>query len=161
MKRNLKITFVGLVALMCLMYAIQNLVNLDEAYFFVSSVVTMGQHAAYPDSFGPAINSPFLIWPALAMIIALEIAAGLATARGAFDMWRARSADAVQFGAAMKFAELGCGLGLVTWFGLFFVIGGAYFQMWQTELGMGSLNGSFQNSVMIGLVLLLMHAPDR
>lgn len=161
MSRNLKVVLVVFVALMCLMYATQNLVNLNAANFFVASVVTMDGHSAYPASFGPAINSPFLIWAALAMIIVLEIAAGLVTAKGAFDMWRARTSDAAKFSAAMRFAVLGCGLGLVTWFGLFFVIGGAYFQMWQTELGAGSLNGSFQNSVLIGMILLLLHAPDR
>ncbi len=156
MSRYLKIALIIFVALLCLMYATQNLVNLNAAYFFVSSVVTMDGHSAYPAAFGPAIDSPFLIWAALAIIVAFELAAGLASARGAYDMWRARAAEEAEFNAAMKYAVLGCGLGLATWFGLFFVIGGAYFQMWQTELGAGSLNGSFQNSVLIGMVLLLL-----
>ncbi len=161
MSRMIKIALLAFVSLMCLMYATQNIVNLNAAYFFVSSAVSMVDHNAYPASFGPPIESSFLTWAALAMIIALEVAAGLLTAKGAFDMWRARLSDSDEFKAAMKPGILGCGLGIVTWFGLFFVIGGSYFQMWQTELGAGSLNGSFQNSLLIGLVLLLLHTPDQ
>jgi predicted small integral membrane protein len=160
MIRNLKICLVLFSALLCLMYAGQNLVNLSAAYNFVADVVTMSNHVVYPASFGPAVHSPFLITTMLVVIIVLEIIAGLVAAKGALDLWQARSAGAEEFNNAKTFAVLGCGLALVIWFGLFASIGGAYFQMWQTELGAGALQGAFQYAVLNGIVLLFVNSPD-
>ena len=49
---------------------------------------------------------------------------------------------------------------MVVWFGLFGVIGGAYFQMWQTEIGALSLEGAFQYAGMSGIVLLFVNMAD-
>jgi len=131
--RYLKIVLVVFVSLLCLLYATQNVVNLQAAHGFVSAALSMAEHVAYPAALGPAITSSALVWVALAVIILFEFAAGL----------------------------LGCGAGIIVWFGFFTVIGGAYFQMWQTQLGSASLQGSFQYTMMIGLVLLFLNQPDR
>jgi predicted small integral membrane protein len=55
---------------------------------------------------------------------------------------------------------LGCGIGLVVWMGLFGVVGGAYFQMWQTPAGSASLGGAFQYQAMCAFVLLFVNMPD-
>ena len=55
---------------------------------------------------------------------------------------------------------LGCGTALVVWFGLFTAIGGAYFQMWQTELGNAALQGAFQFTASIGIVALFVNMAD-
>ncbi|MEQ8206194.1 MAG: DUF2165 family protein, partial [Woeseia sp.] len=77
MVRIIKSALAAFVALFCLMYALQNIVNLNAAYGFVAAVLTMSDHAVYSSHFGPAITSPALIWAALIVIIALEIIAGL------------------------------------------------------------------------------------
>lgn len=159
--RYLKIVLVVFVSLLCLLYAAQNVVNLRAAYGFVYAVFSMADHGVYPASLGPAITSPALVWLALAVIIALEFAAGLLAARGAWDLWAARHAPAEVFNGAKTWALLGCGLGVVVWFGLFTTLGGAWFQMWQTELGSGSLQGAFQYTMQIGLVLLFVNMADR
>ncbi len=160
MIRTLKTLLVAFVALLCLLYAAQNLVNLQAAYGFVAAVLSMSDHVAYPDHIGPAIESLALTWIVLFTIVALEILAGLLAARGALDMWKTRRGDAVRFNRSKQYALAGCGMGLVVWFGLFSVIGGAYFQMWQTELGGASLNGAFQFAVLIGIVMLFVNSPD-
>jgi len=160
MIRYLKICLVLFVALLCLMYASQNLVNLGAAYNFVADIVSMANQVVYPQSFGPAIHSPALVWIILCIIITLEIAAGLLAAKGAFDLWQARNADAETFNNAKTFAILGAGMAVVVWFGLFSAIGGAYFQMWQTELGSGALQGAFQYAVLNGIVLIFINAAD-
>ncbi|MGM0481805.1 MAG: hypothetical protein ACQEQZ_07735 [Pseudomonadota bacterium] len=43
---------------------------------------------------------------------------------------------------------------------LFTVFGGAFFQMWQTEIGAASLQGSFQYLGSIALVTLFVSLPD-
>lgn len=158
--RYLKIVLVVFVALLGVMYAAQNVVNLDEAYTFVMSAVGMRDHTAYPSAFGPALHSPVLVWAALAIIILAEFAAGLLAAKGAWDLWAARNASAATFNAAKTCAVLGCGGALVIWFGLFTVVGGAYFQMWQTALGGASLAGAFQCAAQAGIVLLFVNMTD-
>jgi predicted small integral membrane protein len=160
MVRYLKIGLVLFVAAYCLMYAAQNLVNLGAAFNFVADTVAMANHVVYPQSFGPSIQNPTLVWILLFVIIAMEISAGLLAARGALDLWQARHADADDFNGAKTFAILGCGMAVVIWFGLFSVIGGAYFQMWQTELGAGALQGSFQYAVLNGIVLIFVNMAD-
>jgi predicted small integral membrane protein len=50
---------------------------------------------------------------------------------------------------------------VAVWLGLFMAIGGAYFQMWQTELGINSLEGAFMYAMSSGLVLLFVHMPEE
>lgn len=161
MIRLLKVVLTLFAALFCLMYAFQNLVNLQAAYGFVALMTGMTDHAAYPNHFGPAVTSPFLNWVMLWIIIVLEIAAGLLAAKGAFDLWRARNSTADEFESAKTFAVLGTGLAVVVWFGIFSAVGGAYFQMWQTEAGYNALENAFWFSAQHGLVLLIVNQPDR
>jgi len=161
MIRTLKIALVFFAAVLCLGYALQNVVNLQAAYGFVAAVLTMTDHAAYPNHFGPAITSSFLTWIALAIICLLETAAGLLALKGTLDLVRARTRDASEFNGAKTYGIAGCALGIVVWFGLFLAVGGTYFQMWQTELGAASLEGAFQNATTLGIVLLVLNADDR
>lgn len=158
--RYLKIVLLVFIALLCLMYAGQNLANLDAAYQAVAYVLRMDDHSVYPAAFGPAIHSPALAWLALAMIIATEAGAGIVTAKGCWDLWAARSTPAAIFNARKSWALLGCGLGLVVWLGFFSVIGGAYFQMWQTQAGALSLQGAFQYLAICAFVLLFVNSAD-
>lgn len=158
--RSLKIVLAVFTALFCLMYAVQNLFNLQSAYSFVALMVGMEGHQAYPKHFGPAITAPVLIWIMLTIIIVLEILAGLLAAKGSIDLWSARNADAAAFNAAKRYALLGTGLGVVIWFGIFSAIGGAYFQMWQTEVGNGPLTHAAFFSLQMGVLWLIIRADD-
>lgn len=161
MNRLLKIVLAASVAFFCLMYAVQNIANLQAAYGFVALMVGMEGQAAYPVHVGPSVHSPIIIWSMLWIIIALEILAGLLAGKGAFDLWKARKGSADDFNNAKTFAILGCGLGVVIWFGIFSAVGGAYFQMWQTELGAGPLNSASTFSIQMGVIALLIGATDR
>ena len=109
---------------------------------------------------GPPVTSTAVIWTILWIIIASEVAAGAAAFAGMGDMWKARKADGTAFQASKKWAIVGCGLGVVTWFGYFHAIGGAYFQMWQTEAGNAALGSAFQFAMLCGLVMLLLMQRD-
>lgn len=159
--RLIKIVLTLFVAAFCLLYALQNLVNLQAAYFFVATTAGMENHILYPNRIGPAIQSPFIIWLFLYLIIFLELTAGIAAFKGGVDMWRARHADSAIFHQAKKFAIIGAGIAVVIWFGIFSAIGGAYFQMWQTEAGAGALNGAFQYAVLNGVVLLIINTAEN
>lgn len=158
--RYLKIVLVVFAALLCLLYATHNVVNFQAAYGFVAAVLGQADHAAYPDSIFPVITAPAVIWAALGFICLLEFTAGIVAAKGAWDLWAARHDAAADFNAAKTWALAGVGLGVVVWFGLFTTLGGAGFQMWQTQLGSASLTGAFQYTLQLGLVLLFVNMYD-
>lgn len=159
--RYLKIVLVAFGALMCLLYATHNVVNFKAAYGFVYAVFSQADHAAYPASIFPVITTPALVWAGLAVICLLEFTAGFVAAKGAWDLWVARHDAAADFNAAKTWALTGLGLGVVVWFGLFTTLGGAGFQMWQTQLGSASLAGAFQYTLQLGLVLLFVNMYDQ
>ncbi|TDJ30521.1 MAG: DUF2165 family protein [Gammaproteobacteria bacterium] len=158
--RHLKIVFVGFISLLCLFYAAQNVANLNVCYQTFAYVLGGVDHEVYPDSFFPAIQNPALIWLMLAVVVTLEFAAGLLAAKGAWDLWGVRKAPATDFNGAKTFALVGCGMGIVVWFGLFSVFGGALFQMWQTEIGGGSMEDSFQFFGACALIFLIVKGDD-
>jgi len=159
--RYLKVLLVLFTGLMCLLYGLQNIANLQVAHQVVGLVLSMADHQSYPNSMLPAITSPILTGLAVAVIIALELAAGVVALKGCLDLWQQRHASSEAFQQAKCWALLGCGLAVLIWFGLFGVIGGAWFQMWQTELGSQSLNGAFQFAVSAALVLIFVNMPDQ
>ena len=159
--RYLKILLVLCTALMCLLYGLQNIANLQVAHQVVAAVLSMADHQSYPGSMLPPITSPILTGLAVAVIIALELAAGVVALKGCLDLWQQRHASSEVFQQAKCWGLLGCGLAVLIWFGLFGVIGGAWFQMWQTELGSQSLNGAFQFAVSAALVLIFVNMPDQ
>lgn len=159
--RVLKIILVVFVALQAFLYATQNIVNLDAAYQAVAYVTGNTGHEVYPASMGPALGHPALVWAALILILTGEYAVAVLAGKGAWDLWRARRGPPDEFYRARKFAVLGCGMALIVWFGLFSVIGGAYFQMWQTEVGANSLQGAFWYLMNSGLVLLFVNMRDE
>lgn len=158
--RIFKLLLAVVVGLQALLYALQNVVNLEQAHSFVATVLAMRDHGAYPHHFGPAIESSALAWCALWIIIAGELLAGLLCFKGAFDMARSLRAPGAEFQHAKRHALVGCGVAVLVWFGLFMAIGGAYFQMWQTEMGIASLEGAFMYTVSSGLALVIIHLAD-
>ena len=158
--RYLKFVFVAFVSLLCLFYAAQNVINLEACYQAFAYVLGAQDHQVYPDSIFPVIKSPGVIWLVLVVVVALEFLAGLTAAKGAWDLWAARNAPAAEFNGAKTYALLGCGLGMVVWFGLFAVFGGALFQMWQTEIGGASLDDAFQFFAACALIFIIVNSPD-
>lgn len=158
--RYLKIMFTSLTSLMALFYVTQNMVNLDAAHGALMYVMSATDHTVYTNSFGPYFTNPSIGWLMLAIIITAEYAAGIILAKGVIDMWQNRLADANTFRASMKWAQIGAGVGIFVWFGLFGVMGAAFFQMWQTTIGTGSMNGAFQYFVSCALTLLFLNQQD-
>ena len=159
--RYLKIMFATLTSLMALIYVTQNMVNAGAAHQAIIYVMSGADHTVYPNSFGPKFDNPTLGWIVVAIIFSLEYAAGLLIAKGTWDMWQARNAEPATFTASKKWAQIGSGVGVFVWFGLFGVIGAAFFQMWQTTVGTGSMNGAFQYFVSCAITLLFLNQPDE
>ncbi|HAO36648.1 MULTISPECIES: DUF2165 family protein [unclassified Hyphomonas] len=160
MIRISKIILILFVGLQGLFYALNNIVNFEAATSFVQGVLPMAGNEAYPNAFGPAISSPVLITIVLCFIILGELLVAAFSLKGAYDMFRVRGGSAEGFNDAKTWAIMGCVMALLVWFGLFMVIGGAYFQMWQTPLGAAAQGGAFQYAISSGIVLLFVNAPD-
>ena len=151
--RYLKISFVAGLGLMALLYVIHNIMNINQAYGAVGYVLGLEHNEVFDNNLLPAIPAaavPFAAW----IIFAFEIACGVICLLGAWKLWQARSADAVAFELAKSTAKIGAGLSVIIWFGFFGAIGGAGYQMWQSEIGAGSLADAFKFSVW-GLLVLI------
>ncbi len=159
--RHLKMIFVASISLMCLFYAAQNVANLDACYQAFAYVLGKTDHQVYPDSIFPAVQNPAVIWLMVTIVVTLEFAAGLLSAKGVWDLWGARKASAANFNGAKTYALIGCSVGIVVWLGLFAVFGGALFQMWQTEIGGGSMEDAFQFFVACAFIFLIVNSPDE
>ncbi len=160
MNRMIKIALAAFAALFCLFYALQNIVNLGPATWFVGTMTGMEGHEAYPNTFAFAVSSPLLVKLMLWIIILLEIAAGLLAGKGAIDMFRTRNADSSEFNAAKTYALAGTGLAVVLWFGIFGAFGGAFFQMWQIDAGVNALRDASFFALQHGVVWLMIRAAD-
>jgi predicted small integral membrane protein len=156
--RQLKALFAALLGLMAAIYAVQDLVNLPQSYAAFASVLGQADHPAFPKSLFPSLGSP-LVEIAAWVTILCEAGTGLLLLLGAWRLWSARK-DTGAFEAAKGTAKLGAAAAIVTWFGLFGVIGGAAFQMGQTQLGSGSLNDAFKFSVWGFFLLLYLNQRD-
>lgn len=161
MIRLLKVGIVLSASLLCLFYALNNVVNLESMYGALAYVMSNADHAAYPNAFGPAITAGPLIWIALIIVLIGEFGAGLILLKGAWDLFAARAKSADEFQSAKGAALMGCCIGILTWFGLFMAVGGAYFQMWQTEVGNGSHSDAFRFAAMLGIIFLIVTARDE
>ncbi len=158
--RYLKIIIALIASAMALFYALQNIANIDAAHGALVYVLSGTGHEAYPDTFFFTTSNTTIAWIALTLVLIGEFLAGLLLLKGAFDMYKSVGLESIEFNESKKFAEIGAGIGIVVWFGLFGVIGAAFFQMWQTQVGTGSMNGAFQYFISMAFTLLFIHKAD-
>lgn len=152
---NLKIAFAICVGLMALLYAVNNILNLEQAYGYVAYTFGQSGHEAYPSGVVPPITLPALHWLGLIVIIATELTAGVLALWGSLAMFRARQ-DLTAFAHAKGKALIGAGLGVTVWFGYFHVIASAGMQLWQTEAAPPVLGGAFQYAVFCFLTVIFL-----
>lgn len=158
--RYLKIILVLFVGLQALLYVAANTANWSAGVGAVGYVLSMEGHEIYGTHIFPPVTHPALVTIAYLLILTGESLVGVLSLKGAWELWNARKASADVFNASKAFALLGTGMAMVVWFGGFIVIGGALFQMWQTEIGAGSFDDAFVFAATGGLVMLIVSRPD-
>lgn len=152
--RALKILLVLFIGLHGLIYALQNLANLDQAHAAIGYVLSNEGHELYPNSMFFAVTHPMIHWVALWIVILGEFAIGYFGFKGAWDMFVARGDSAERFHAAKANGVIAAALALVVWFGFFMTFGAAFFQMWQTAAGSGSMQGSFMYAMASAITMI-------
>jgi predicted small integral membrane protein len=148
--------FIGTIGLLVFL---GNLLNLSSAYDFVSFVVA-GAEQPYYKIIGPTVTAGWLTWIALFVIMAVELAIGTLGFSGAIRMIQQRGGTSDQFSNSKAHAVLAGALGMLLWYGFFIVIGEGYFQMWQTELGLGAVAGAFRYGSVCAVLMFFISSND-
>ena len=148
--------FIGLIGLLVFL---GNLVNLESAFGFVSFVIA-GNEQPYYKIIGPLVTAGWLTWIALFVIMALELAIGVLGLFGAFQMIQKRGGTPDEFNDSKAPAVLAGITGMLLWYGFFIVIGEGYFQMWQTELGLGSVAGAFRYGTVCAILMFFISSRN-
>ena len=154
-----KIALVLAIGLFGLLVGADNVVDYGTNYAFVTHVMDMD--SVFPDSAltWRALTSPVLHEIAYTGIIAAELLSGGLCVGGAARLWKLRAEMAVDFNAGKDLAVAGLVLGLLLWFGGFLVVGGEWFQMWQSKTWNGQ-EAAFRFVACIGLVLIFLNQAD-
>ena len=160
MFRVLKSVLVLFIGVHALFYALQNIANINEAHAALGYVISGADQTAYPHTLFFKSSSSILHWAALVTVLTAEFAVAFFGIKGGWDLFVARNRSAEEFHAAKRAGAWAAGLAILTWFGLFMTFGGAFFQMWQNEVGDGSLRGAFYFATASVLTMLFVYLTD-
>jgi predicted small integral membrane protein len=159
MLRILKILAAFAIGLIGLLAFLANLLNLDSAHSAVSAVISAPDQPYYK-IWGPTFGAAWQGWLGLTFIMAGELAAGIFGVMGGLRMTARRTADAADFQAAKTYAIAGGMIGALVWYGFFITVGELYFHMWQTEIGLGSVEGALRYGTVCAVLALLVASRD-
>jgi len=157
--RIVKVIMVGCLALFALLVTFDNLIDYDTNYAFIRHVLTMDTTFPGNALLYRRIMSPALWQAGYALIIAGEGLTGSILAVAAALLCRRLRSNASRFNRAKRFVHLGAGLGFLVWFFGFMVVGGEWFQMWQSSTWNGQ-EAAFRFYMTILVVLIFVNQPD-
>ena len=157
--RLAKVVLVLSASLFCLLVGYNNVVDYGSNFMFVQHVLSMD--TTFPDNAvraGRAIADPSLHHLFYSVIIACELLLGLMLLAGAVMMLRAIGSPGPAFNRAKGLAVLGLAGGVAFWFVAFLVVGGEWFQMWQSSIWNGQeFAFRFVGSIGIIMIFVAMH----
>jgi len=153
--RLMQTLMVGAVGLFAALVALDNVLDYGTNFAFVQHVLSMD--TIFPDSGlkWRAITDPQVHHIAYAAIIAAEALTGLLCLLGALAMLTALGQPLDDFVHRKTLAFIGLGLGFLVWFFGFLVVGGEWFQMWQSDTWNGQA-AAFRFLASIGIVLIFL-----
>lgn len=154
-----KIVMVGSLAIFALLVTLDNLTDYDTNYQFVSHVLSMDTTFPGNGLLYRRVTSPDLWRTAYALIILAEGLTGLSLAIATVVLLRHLRSDAAEFNCAKRFVHVGAALGFLVWFFGFVVVGGEWFQMWQSQAWNGQ-EVAFRFYMTILVVLILVNQND-
>ena len=139
--------------------ALGNVLDYDTNFVFVRHVLTMDTVPSLTFK-SRAITTPALWHLSYILIIVGEAATALLFAGAGVALWRARRAPAALFQRAKVWAHAGALGGFLVWFFGFMVVGGEWFQMWQSPAWNGQ-EAAFRFFVAVLAVLIFVNQPDQ
>ncbi|MFA5901240.1 MAG: DUF2165 domain-containing protein [Hyphomicrobium sp.] len=158
--RAAKVLLVLMIGLFSLLVGADNIIDYGTNYAFVQHVMSMDM--VFPSSTltWRAITSPLLHHFAYALIIFAELLAGVLCIIGARRLWLVRESPAFTFNTAKNAAVAGLVTGFALWFCGFMIVGGEWFQMWQSQTWNGQ-QAAFRFIACIGIVLIFLTQKDH
>ena len=160
MIRLSKVMLTGAIAALCLLIGYNNIVDYGSNMMFVQHVLSMD--TTFPDNAvrtSRAVSDPRLQSNAYMIIILAELAIGLACLAGTMKMMFALNAPTATFNKAKNIAVLGLSAGVAFLLMAFLVVGGEWFQMWQSQMWNGQ-EAAFRLVASIGLILIFVSLKD-
>jgi predicted small integral membrane protein len=158
--RIVKIVMVGSLALFAGLVTFDNLTDYETNYALVGHVLSMDTTPIGNALMYRSITSPSLWRMGYALIIAGEGATALGFAAAAVLLLRHLRSDATSFNRAKGLTAIAAGLGFLVWFFGFMVIGGEWFQMWQSPKWNGQ-QAAFRFYLTILAVLIFVMQKDE
>ncbi len=159
MIRKAKIVAAIFLGAIGLLFFLDNLFNLESAYY-VTSLTVSGAEQPYYKIIGPTIGAGWLTWGVLLTIMTVELTVGILGLSGAFRMTQHYSGTPDQFQKAKSSAVLAGVVGMLLWYGFFIIIGETYFNMWQAETGVGSVEGAFRYGSVCAVLMFFIASRD-
>jgi predicted small integral membrane protein len=157
--RYLKIVAALIIGLVGLLAFLNNLFNIASAQSFVSAVISAPEQPYY-EIIGPTFGAGWQAWFGLVIIMVGELATGILGFIGAANLLNKRTAEAADFQKAKNLAISGGAIGMFVWYGFFVVLGEMYFNMWQTEIGAGSVSGAFRYGTVCAVLMFFIYMHD-
>jgi predicted small integral membrane protein len=140
--RIAKIVMVASLALFAFVVAFDNITDYDTNFEFVRHVLSMDAIPPGSTLLYRRVISPPLWNLGYLLIIIAEGATSLMLAIAAVALLRHLRSDGARFNRAKRFVFIGATLGFLVWFFGFMVVGGEWFQMWQSQKWNGQQGGA-------------------
>lgn len=157
--RIAKTIMVACLALSALIVTFDNLTDYDTNFEFVRHVLSMDTTFPGNGLLYRRMTSPVLWNAAYCVIIAGEGLTALTLASAAIALATQLRAGGAGFNRAKRFVFVGAALGFLVWFFGFMVIGGEWFQMWQSVEWNGQ-QPAFRFYLTILAVLIFVNQKD-
>ncbi len=148
--------FLGLFGLLV---GVDNILDYGTNFEFVRHVLSMDTTFPHNALLWRAITSDSIHHVAYALLIASEIGVGLLCIAGAWRLFARRFAAPAEFNAAKSLAIAGLAAGFGLYFFGFLVVGGEWFQMWQSPTWNGQ-EAAFRFAASFGIVLIFVALED-
>lgn len=158
--RLAKIVVVLLTGLQGWMLALSNAFSFQGVVGEVTRTLSMEVTWQVPAHMWRATDNPVMIYGASFLIVGLEFAMALLCTIGAWQMWCAREGDKAAFNSAKVLALLGFFCGILLFYGVFTVVGGNFYEMWQGA-ARPVLDTAFRHGVFILLILLFVAETNQ
>ena len=157
--RIAKVVMVGSLALFAFVVTFDNLADYDSNFEFVRHVLSMDTTFPGNALLYRRLTSPVLWNSAYLLIIFGEGLTSLTLAAAAVVLMRELRSDAARFNRSKRFVFIGATLGFLVWFFGFMVVGGEWFQMWQSHSWNGQ-EAAFRFYLTILAVLIFVNQRD-
>lgn len=154
-----KLALLGGIGLYYTLVVLGNLTDFGMNYEFVHHVLSMDSTMPGNHEMWRAITSPSLHLTFYWSIILWEATTAVLVWWGLIALIRALRGPAAVFNTQKRIAIFALALSMLMWLVAFLVIGGEWFEMWQSSAWNGQ-EEAFRMFVVVGIVFLVLLHPD-